>query len=585
MADDPPPASELESAARRQRVVRHVRREGAKGRFYRRLGWGLLGAALLGVLGYASFHFLKPVRARHLAQQAVAAFGRHDLERGRTALNSALKLAPNDPTVLRLTARLLTAAGSPEGLKYWQRLFSLEAGPEADHRAYLELALRFDRVALAWPELTNLLQAHPNEVALLHRGVRLFLTTQSLEDAETWARRAWRIAPQEATNQLILGEVLLQSQPAAKQDEGRRLLVPLALGHGLEQINAARLLADAPRLERAERTQIARALRERVPTSPEIRLLAAQLDLPVESKPRTVALDAIIREFGQEDALRPKLADWLLQRDAPAQALIVLPADRALTNSVWLALRLEALAKNRSWDELAATLGRPNLPLPPLIAHVFTGWRLTATGQPREGEGSFLQAIRAAPSTTALADPLRFVALQAEIASMPAVAVTAWIQRMENPSLAISSGREAVRLLAGLDDEPRLRDVLRRLRDLLPDDPSVAGEWACVSVMLNAEVTNAHERLVEVHRLRPENVSYRLALAKLRLGHAAEALAVVDEAPVDWAALLPRDRVAYIAVLAANQQRAVARQFAAKLDPLKLKTAERALLQQALARE
>ena len=587
MAVEPAPASGSAPDPHRQRVARHVRHEDATARFYRHFRRGLLAAALLVALGYAAFPLLKPLRARHLAQQAVTAFGRHDLERGRASLNSALKLAPNDPAVLRITARLLTAAGSPEGLKYWQRLFSLETGPEADHRAYLELALRFDRVALAWPELTNLLQAHPGEVALMHQGVRLFLNTGALEDAEAWARRAWRIAPLEPTNQLILGEVLLQSRPIAQQDEGRRLLVPLALGHSPEQVSAARLLAGAPRLEHAERTQIARALRERVPTTPEIRLLAAQLDLPTEPRARHQALEGVVHEFGTDDSLRPLLADWLLQRDAPEQALTVLPAERALTNSLWLPLRLEALARSRSWTELAATLARPNLPLSPVLASVFTGWRLAETGQPREGEASFRQAIQAASRTPDLTDPLRFIALHAEAASLPAVAVTAWMQRMGDPFRAVPSGREAVRLLAGLDDEPRLRDVLHRLRNLLPDDPSVTGEWACVSVMLNAEVAMAHDRLQEVHRLRRENVSYRLALAlaRLRLGNPAGALAVAEEAPVVWAALPPRDRVAYVAVLAANGQRAVARQFASKLDPAKLKTAERALLQQALAWE
>ena len=587
MPDDPPIPSEPAPAVRRKRVGKLTRRAGATTRLSRNVLGGLIGVALLVGAGYLAFHLLKPVRARHLARQAVQAFGRRDVERGRSSLHSALKLAPNDPTVLRLTARLLTAAGSAEGLPYWQRLFALEASPEADHRAYLELALRFDRAALAWPELTNLLQAHPQDVALLHRGTRLLLATESVEAAETWARRALRIAPGEATNQIVLGEVLLLSSPADKQSEGRRLLLPLALGRGNEQLAAARLLANSPQLERAEATQIARALRQRQPTSLAIRLLAAQLELPAEPAARTTALDAVAREFSQEDSLRAPLADWFLQRDAPAQALAVLPAERAQTNSAWLPLRLEALARNRSWPELDTALAHPKLPVPALMVQVFTGWRLAATGQPREGEASFLQAIDSATNTPSLTDPLRFVALHAESAALPATAATAWIRRMSDPLLAIPSGREAARLLMQLDEERRLRDVLQRMRELLPDDPSVVGEFACVSVMLNSDVARARDQLRDVRRQRPENASYRLALAlaELRLGNPAGALALAEEAPVNWAASLPRDRVAYVAILAANQQRATARQLAAKLDPAKLKTAERVLLQEALARE
>jgi hypothetical protein len=219
-----------------------------------------------------------------------------------------------------------------------------------------------------------------------------------------------------------------------------------------------------------------------------------------------------------------------------------------------------------------------------VLSGVFTGWWQAETGQTPEAEGSFLGAIRAATNGSSLNEPLRFVAVRAEQVKLPAIAVTAWMQRMGQPRLAVASGREAVRLLVPLDDEPRLREVLQRMRDLLPDDPSIVGELACVSVMLNSDVTGARDRLRVVCRQRPENTSYRLALAlaELRLNNPARALAVAEEAPVDWATLLPRDRVAYIAVLAANRQRASARQFALNLDQTKLKTAERVLLQEAL---
>lgn len=589
MADDPTPISDSGSGSDSspRRIPKVTRRAGATTRLSRAVLRVVVVIALLIGMGKVAFHFLKPVRARALARQAVEAFTRHDLERGQASLHSALKLAPNDPAVVRITARLLTAAGSAEGLAYWQRLFSLETSPEADHRAYLELALRLNRATLAGPELTRLLQAHPQEVALLHQGTRLFLRMESVETAETWARRALQLAPMQPTNQLILGEVLLLSPQSTKQSEGGRLLLPLALGRGPEQITAARLLAGVPQLGRAERSQIARALRERLPTTPDLRLLAAQFDLPTEPTARPAALDAVAREFGPDDSLRPLLANWFLERDAPAHALAVLPAERSLTNTIWLPLRLEALARTRAWTELTATLARPKLPTPPFLAQVFTGWRLADVGQTREAEASFLQAIRSATNSAGLTDPLRFIALHAQAAALPSIAVTAWIRRMDDPRLAVPSGREAARLLAGLDDERRLRDVLHRLRDLLPDDPSVAGELACVSVMLNSDLANACNQLREVRRQRPENISYRLALAlgELRLGNPAAALTLAEEAPVDWATLLPRDRLAYVAVLAANQQRASARQLTAKLDPSKLKTAERALLQETLARD
>jgi hypothetical protein len=391
-----------------------------------------------------------------------------------------------------------------------------------------------------------------------------------------------RLNPAAVSNQLVLGEVLFLAANPVKNAEGQRLLLPLALGHGAEQQFAATLLADQANLGLAERRQIAQALRDHGPTNATTRLLVAQLSLPVERPARDAALAQVVREFGGDDSLRAPLAAWFFRRGEAASALTILPLDRCITNPPWLHARLEALVRAGAWGELGTTLTRPNLPLSPLRQFAFTAQQFAGTGHPAEAAANFQQALQNAKPEPLVPDPLRWLANHAESAGLPATAAAAWEQRMRDPQVIVTSGREAVRLLTPLNEEVRLRSVLRQLNLTMPSDVSIATEFAWVSAMLNVESATARDLLRDARQRRPEVPDYRfgLALAELRLSHAAAALALVEESPADWDKLLPRSRLTYVAVLAANQQREAARKFARKLDPARLKNAERALLQE-----
>ncbi len=91
-------------------------------RFWRMLKMFSVALVLMVVVGAVGFYFFQGWRARDLAFKARENLERTNYRMAWLQLNSARSLRPNDPEVLRSSALIESAFGTPSALDYWDKL-------------------------------------------------------------------------------------------------------------------------------------------------------------------------------------------------------------------------------------------------------------------------------------------------------------------------------------------------------------------------------------------------------------------------------------------------------------------------------
>jgi hypothetical protein len=155
---------------------------------------------------------------------------------------------------------------------------------------------------------------------------------------------------------------------------------------------------------------------------------------------------------------------------------------------------------------------------------------------------------------------------------------------LQNPLTVVPASTILLRQARQRDDLAIERLVYRYLSVPLGRQPEVRFQHAYLNALFDEQVADAHADLTDLvaKDLRDVGPRMALALAKLRLGKAEEALTLCESGDIAWAKQEPRWRVVYTAALQANGQRAAARKIAAAIPTGPLKVPERALLQETL---
>jgi hypothetical protein len=494
-------------------------------------------------------------------------------------LKVALELAPNDPRILRQSAVFLTKAGNEGALNYYEMLMARGLATHEERLDYVGLALDFNQLEKAQAELTQLLKASPRDLTTMRLSIRLLQQKGDQPRAILAARATLGAHPTSEPVQLTLGTILLQGTNSVQRDEGRRLLLSLALSTSPLHERAVDTLTLSTNLTRGESELLARELLARTNVTILDRLGVGTLRLRIDPDKKAEIIRSTIEQAGPLTATNSLLAvgSWLWRLGEHEALLEVIPRELAQTNSPLLALRLESLAELGRWSELQPYLDAPASALHPVYLHCLRGVASVRNGRPQDAPAHFEMAMKAAERSNS---KLMFVARFAEVTGLPELAIEAWKPLLTHPGTALRASREIVRIAGPLDDLRVSRDVFRRVTELAPSDPGIRSHLAYLNLMLGDRVDssrNVAQRLVEEH---PDEAAYRyiLALAELRGNNPGAALSVLEQRPIEWDTLDERWRAVYVAALGANNQREAARQFARKVNLDRLKSVERDLV-------
>ncbi len=187
---------------------------------------GILVAFVLllvaGMSARPAYRQIKGLRARWQVREVAGLVASQRLAEAAKRVRTAVQLAPDDPEVLRVTARFLGNVGSQEAVSYWQKYLSASGNQvlPGERREYAEAALKANRLDLSRPVLSDLLRSNSTSPDLLSLLVQQHRLMNDLPRATTTARLLVSKDPANRRYQLILGAVLLENPSHAVPESG-----------------------------------------------------------------------------------------------------------------------------------------------------------------------------------------------------------------------------------------------------------------------------------------------------------------------------------------------------------------------------
>jgi tetratricopeptide (TPR) repeat protein len=553
------------------------RREHASKRAFRVLAL-LIFLMVFCVVGFKVVYPRSKVwRARRMAVEAIALIDQSRTNDALRLLRVAVPMAPTDPDVIRAGARYMKLVGSVDAVRNWQDLANTGKATLEDKVDFLEAAIQARRLDISAQLLVELGAMQSTNMRVLRLGIRHLSEGGFFERAAPLARAAVARDPLDMENHWLLGSALIASTNSAFAEEGREVLLGVARTPGSRRpaaidrlIRSGRLRTnDVPELvaivdlERSNITNIVSSL--------ELRWIGRPAD-------REGTLFRALELAGEEE--RPDrlfaLCEWLFRR-SPPDALRALTETKAGTHGPLVTLRAETLAATGAWDDLEDYIRRREGVLEQFSVLILRARIAVAKSQLSEAEAAFIGAGEIVSKTPSA---LVYTARSAETAGLPDVAIRLWLRVLEFPSLRFNATAEVLRLARDRDQLKSEQIALARLCSEVPGDLRLWAERAEREAILGENLESAAQAIERYQADQPKERKHlsALALIRLRQGDAQAALEVFERMPTEWDMLGDRDRVIYVAILGATQQREAARRYARRIDLSKLKSQERELV-------
>jgi hypothetical protein len=286
---------------------------------------------------------------------------------------------------------------------------------------------------------------------------------------------------------------------------------------------------------------------------PEDRLLARQIELSrLPEAERSASIDKVVSEFAGEPAAAKSLAMWLLENNLPAQ-LLQLPEDQMRSDLALYSARLQALVDVGKLPEAEAWLKTPHPEMSAVLVTSLKAAFASQAGRRSEATSFWEQALDQARSFEKFGDCLSILKVadrfrETEISNRALEAIV----KLPAGQLPASQNLEFLELRLG--DKPEL---LRRFwEDLLrfrPNDPVAREQVAFFHVFVagDAPVGAGSEQTAQLVKAYPKILRFRTtyALWLMRESKDAEAVAALQEAPVNWNEVGDWDRAVYTLAL------------------------------------
>lgn len=559
---------------------------------------GLLAVVALALAGFFGFKAFTAWRARDLAAKAMENFDNANYRMALLQITSARELGQDDTEVLRNAAVIESAFGRPKGLEAWdvlaerQQLSPDELVERARAAARFGNEKEFERAAAELETAGNTTAA------------------DGLRTARSLARGNYDGAIDTA-RQAVAGE----NDPMMKLDLAKLLLrryvdrLAQTPDHPIsrEVMGEMTAIIDSLQGTPAEDEALAFGLTFLRPGKEAQEKWAGRaMQNPAVDNPALLPAAAMLVELGQANAedlhkrLRPlfdaapleqraAFAAWLMRQKLPREALTLITAQEAGESTQAFLARTEALAAMGNWKAvMEASEMRGNAPQSVrLLVKARAEYGMDKAAQ---GAVSLRDALRAAvrenkvgPAITE-ADKLdggaAADALLIELCGDPGFGPRVFGLARERFSLRGPAGAAALasafeRAQAAAPGATEVQDYARYLKLLAPPEEQGAG---------GASPYPTPDETAAALAAEPSSSLIRAthALALLRAGQPAEAMAAFDDFTVFFNRMPAGAQAVLCAVYAANNRGAEAKVMAQAIDRSRLSDAEQALLQGAL---
>jgi predicted Zn-dependent protease len=537
--------------------------------------------SLLVIAGFALlpvYHFGKAWRARALAMKAETAIAGEQWHDAAERLRAAIELAPGEPAVMRAAARFNTQVGAPHAYGYWKALLALPTVTADERREAIRFGLGAKRYELCEEQLAILRESEPANPENLSLAAQLAVEKNDPAAAMSLTDQLLDLDPAHPGALLRRGELLLSSPEVERRAQGIQQLQTLGGSNAPTALAALEALANTRDLSPSDVRVVAVALFNHPAGQTRHRLAGFSLEIRLAPDRKAELMTRAISQFRTDgpDALLT-LADWTKQQGDPARILEFIPLTLSLSRQDLFLVRMDALAARKDWEEIQRILLHERTPIQTFHREVFLARVSLELHEPLPAETHWEAALDEASRNPS---HLAYLARYSEKIGVLSVAAKAWRQLARKPSWALRANAALVSLLERQGDTRGLRDVMRQLRRLAPDDPAPRHDEAYLDLLLGENVPAAGTTAVKLLNDHPQRIAYRstVALSYLRSNDPTAALQQYDGVEIPWEKASPSAQAVRAAVLHANRELTLARTAAATIPQNSLKPEERELV-------
>ena len=543
----------------------------------RRRRWRYLSVVLVlwvvvfWVLGYYGVQKWRSRQARQLAISAATFASEGNLREAGLRALTALQMRPDEPQVLRASARVFDFMGNPQALGLYEKLVALPEASLEDRKRFVEAAIRFGQLGVARREAAALEQAgDPGFIRLVNANECLARGDASGAEVELRA-----VAPESATRaqaDLRLAGLLAVRGTGDASAEALGIFRALAAqpdNTGLEALASALTAGAVPTDEAAAWAQ---RLLDHPLGNDRTFLVAQAARLQADPSAQDAAVKAVMERFADAPVERKAAAVfWLNERKAFARSLELLPQSEAVANRDAFVLWLDAMVGTGRWAAADEVLTKGAIPLDGAIADLFRARAALMNGRPGTAAQEYKKAAE-----RALSDPREMASAAAFLEQDGQADV--WLETMHaglrNPATA-NAAREGLLVPAkNSRDAAKLAQACRILAAETPQDEGARNLSLYYRLVLREPglLEAAQRRSAE----RPDDFSRKtvLAFALLRDAREVEAVRAFDGLEVRSDRISPQEKAVVVCVLAANGRMDQAEAMALTLDRTALSVQE-----------
>ena len=524
---------------------------------------------------YGGYRLLSKYRAGQMASGAQEYLAEGKVREALLRAQSALRLEPEGPEAWRSMAAVMEAIGNPLALGCYEKLVTLGVATDEDRRKYVQAALRLGQSSMARSQAEVLKQS----------GDAGFVDFVAAEDAMRAGRveaaeQALRKVPSSSAAhgeaRLLLAQLLAAREQAEARDEA--LVIFRELSQGDDRVAAAALAAGLTSgvVPEGERTAWADRLEKHAGGDEKTFLVVQSARLAADPSARPQLLEAVMTHFtGRGVERKTPAVIWLNSLQEYDLALRLVSSQEALSNTDAFVAWLDTLAGKGDWPRVESALAGEKIPLQGVSLEMFRARAARMTGK----EGAARQGYQRAVNT-ALRQPQQIGAVMAFLENDGQLEVLreTFVAGLADPATAESSKLGLVGVEKRSRDAAKMRDLLRKLQDALPEDNEVKSAAVYYDLVLGGRgLASEAWRMREAE---PDNFGRRAvhALAVLQEGFPEKAVRVFDGLSVRSDQITPEQKAIVVSVLAANGRMDQAQAMASTLDENDLTREEAAMV-------
>ncbi len=535
----------------------------------------MIGAAAIAYRPARNWNTVR--RAHQLAREAQVAMDNRLLVACSDKIKSAVRFAPNDPEVLRVSARFLSLNGHAKALNYWEQLIASGSSTLADRQEMVRLALMVSRPDVAQTELAELLRLDSSDLTTQELALELLAASESWSAAEAGAAEVLRQHPNSWGALLIQGRARLKNPSSEVRLLGLEQLRRLANDVGDKKISALAILAAEDSVQLPERLRYAQTLATSEGATLADKLSAHDVLWQADPAQRSEVVASVPKLLSAEhdDVDLVAIADWMRKHEAAAQANELLPVAGAVKSEPIFLARIETLASLGRWEEADSLVSSAGKGFPPEATACAKATLAAARGWGDHVATHLLSALESAGTRWSRVNFIANYALQLGHTN---VALNAWNRLLDEPRFAFTAATGIMGHLPDRSFADYERRAVRTLARLQPRDGEYQAENAYLNLLGNENIDQSVETFQRLAGNHPDspNLTIGLSFGRLRQNRVEDSLSLIESQKLDWAAAEPHHRAIYAAVLAANHQLRDARVVSSGINlkllrPLELK--------------